>query len=386
MKINIIKAGILLFSAAALAACDNAGYQEVENGIFISEAAPSTTFNKQIENLTVKGDVSTAIHVRLAQPLDKDVHVKLGLAESFVAEYNATYGANYEILSEEYLSFDRETVIPAGSLSSDAVNINIKRYPTGDGIAYCVPVCIESADADIEIMPASGRIMYMLTAPLMQKVPGIVSSTVPTGTGDWGVATNEWTLEGWVNMGSFPINNQAIFTGDCTNPDGGWNEIYVRFGDANVPYDVMQIKTGGSQWESTTKFTRNTWYHVAISYANGKAVLYVNGQEDSSKDITASYLINNLTLCGSGSYFRTTALMAQVRFWKKALAPAVIKDAMNREVPADSDGLFGYWKLNEGEGDKFKDSTSNGFDLTCTNTPSWSSYEVDFTDPNAKEE
>lgn len=148
----------------------------------------------------------------------------------------------------------------------------------------------------------------------------------------------------------------------------------------------MQIKTGGSQWESTTKFTRNTWYHVAISYANGKAVLYVNGQEDSSKDITASYLINNLTLCGSGSYFRTTALMAQVRFWKKALAPAVIKDAMNREVPADSDGLFGYWKLNEGEGDKFKDSTSNGFDLTCTNAPSWSSYEVDFTDPNAKEE
>ena len=143
MKINIIKAGILLISAAVLGACDNAGYQEVENGIFISEAAPSTTFNKQIENLTVKGDVSTAIHVRLAQPLDKDVHVKLGLAESFVAEYNATYGANYEILSEEYLSFDRETVIPAGSLSSDAVNINIKRYPTGDGIAYCVPVCIE---------------------------------------------------------------------------------------------------------------------------------------------------------------------------------------------------------------------------------------------------
>lgn len=384
MKFNIMKYGMLLFAAAAMAACDDAGYQKVENGIFITEAAPASTFNKQIENLTVKGDVTTTIHVRLAQTLDRDVHVTLGLADDFLAEYNAIYGASYVVLPEDYLSFDRETVIPAGGLSSDGVTIRIKKYPTGEGLAYCVPICIKSVDADVEIMPASGHIMYLLTAPLMQKVPSIVSTTYPTGAGSWGVAADEWTLEGWVTMGRYGINNQAILTGDCTKADGSWNEIYVRFGDANVPYDVMQIKTGGSQWESTTRFVPNTWYHVAITYANGKATLYVNGVMDSDKDITSSYILNNLTLCGSESWFRTTAKMAQIRFWKKALTPAVIKDAMNREVPADSDGLFGYWKLNEGTGDKFKDSTPNGFDLTCRNAPVWSDDEVDFTDPNAK--
>lgn len=387
MKMNIIKTGILFCTALfAFAACNDAAYQAVKNGVYINEAAPEGKFNKQIENLTVKGDMTTTIHVRLAQAYDKDVKVVLGLADDFVAEYNATYNTAYEALPSDYLSFDTEAVIPAGSLTSDAVNINIKKYPTGEGIPYCAPICIKSVDADLEIMPASGRIMYLLTAPLMQLVPNINAYTVPAGTGDgWGVNVSEWTLEGWVKMGSYTINNQAIFTGDCTTADGGWNEIYVRFGDANVDFDRMQIKTGGSQWESTMKFTPNTWYHVAITYANGKATLYLNGEEDSSKDITSTYIINKLTLCGSGSYFKTTAQMAQIRFWSKALSSSSIKDAMNREVSPSSEGLFGYWKLNEGQGGTFYDSTSNKFDLSCTNDPVWSTTEVDFTDPNAKE-
>ena len=111
--------------------------------------------------------------------------------------------------------------------------------------------------------------------------------------------------------------------------------------------------------------------------------MYINGIEDSSKEFAATnYVINNLQLCSSGSYFRANAQMAQVRFWKKALSASAIKDGMNRLVAADSDGLFGYWKLDEGTGSVYHDSTSNGYDLTCRTEPVWGTEEIDFSDPN----
>ena len=111
--------------------------------------------------------------------------------------------------------------------------------------------------------------------------------------------------------------------------------------------------------------------------------MYINGSEDSSITLAnSSYLINGLELVPSSGWFTTDGKMAQVRFWKKALPQSAIQDAMNRQVPANSEGLFGYWKLDEGEGSLFKDATSNGFDLQCAKAPVWSKEKVDFSDPN----
>lgn len=207
----------------------------------------------------------------------------------------------------------------------------------------------------------------------------MISSTRPAGTDSWGISTPEWTLEGWIWMSAFPINNQAFWNASVSQG----TEIYCRFGDAAVAFDQMQIKTGGSEMQSTTIFTPNRWYHVAITYGNKTLTLYVNGALDNSKGIdVANYVINNLQLCSSGSYWQCTGQQAQVRFWRKALSQNAIVDAMNRAVPADSEGLFGYWKLDEGAGSVFHDSTSNGFDLTCQNAPTWSVNEVNFSDPN----
>ena len=111
--------------------------------------------------------------------------------------------------------------------------------------------------------------------------------------------------------------------------------------------------------------------------------MYINGIEDSSKEFAATdYVINSLQLCSSGSYFRANARMAQVRFWKKALSASAIKDGMSRLVAPDSDGLFGYWKLDDGSGSIYHDATGNGYDLTCRTEPEWGTEEVDFSDPN----
>lgn len=358
-------------------------YTAIENGLFINEAAPSGQFHQQVESLVVKGETTVTIHLRLAQPVDADVHAVLALAPELVEEYNSVNSASYVQLPEEYIDFTPEVVIPAGSISSDPVEIRISEFPTGDGLAYCIPLKIASSDADVRIMEASGHILYLITTPLKQVVPTMNNATLPQAEGSWNVATSEWTLEAWVWMSAFPINNQAIFNA----PVSKGTEIYIRFGDADVPYDKLQIKTYGSQFNSNATFEPETWYHLAFVCANNKCTMYINGQEDSSMEISGSdYVINNLQLCSSGSYFRAQCKMAQVRFWSKALAANAIRDAMNREVPASSEGLIGYWKLNEGSGDVYVDSSPNGRDMTCDKAPTWSSEMIDFTDPNASAE
>ena len=372
--------------AVVLAAGCNTKYDVIENGLFINEAAPSDRFTQQVVNITVNGVTTTTIHLRLAQPLDVDVHATLALAPEFTEEYNSKNGTNYVTLPEEYVEFPAEVVIPAGSISSGDVEITINEIPSGDGLAYCLPIKVAGSDSPVQILEASGRLIYLITAPLHQTVPTMDSGTLPAKSedaADWGVETNAWTLEAWVWMSAFPINNQAIFNA----PVSKGTEIYIRFGDANVDYDKLQIKTYGSQFNSNTAFEPETWYHVAFVCGNGKCIMYINGQEDASMDLSSTdYIINNLQLCSSGSYFRANCKMAQVRFWNTALTANAIKDAMNREVPATSENLIGYWKLNEGEGSVYYDATSNGRDLVCAQAPTWTGEVIDFSNPNASAE
>ena len=384
MKFNqIIKASALGVALFAFAGCENADNQPISNRIYISEAAPADKFTQQTETITVLGETTTAIHVRLAQALDRDITVTVDTDASLLDEYNARNGSNYVALPNEYLSFEGTTTIPAGTVSSEAINITIKEFPTDSGEAYCVPLRITEvcACSPVTVTEATSRIFFMLTTPLRQVVPMMHTNTVPSSAGSWGIATTEWTLEGWIWMSSFSINNQAIFNASVS----AGTEIYIRFGDADVAYNKLQIKTYGSQFNSNQAFSTNTWYHVAFVCGNGKCTMFINGVEDSSMEISGNnYVIEGLQLCSSGSYFRANAQMAQIRFWKKALSASAIQDAMSRQVSPTSDGLFGYWKLDEGEGNVYHDATGNGRDLTCKNMPSWSSEVVDFTNPNKK--
>lgn len=374
---SILKTAALCLPLSLFAGCEDAAYQSIENMVFIAEAAPADKYNQQVENLTVKGDTETSVHIRLAQPLSTDVHVTLGLDESRVKEYNDAHATGYKTLPGEYLSFAGEVTIPAGSLSSDAVAVRISEYPAGDGESFAIPLCIVSSDAPVPVARTSGRLLYLLSTPHRQVVPKMDRYTVPVSSGQWGIKTSEWTLEGWVWMSNFKRNNQAIWEAVTDN------EIYIRFGDADVDLNKLQIKTSGAQFNSNRAFETERWYHIAFVTGGGKCTMYIDGAEDSSMLLSnPDYTIDGFKLCSSDGYFTADCQMAQVRFWKKALTQSAIRDAMNRPVPVDSEGLFGYWKLDEGSGSLFRDATANGFDLQCEIEPVWSEEPVDFSDPN----
>ena len=102
----------------ALASCDNAKYDVISNGVYISEAALTDRFTQQIENQVVDGEVTKPLTIRLASPAESNVTVKLGIDHDFLAKYNTQNGTSYEVLPEEYRSFEETVTIPAGSISA----------------------------------------------------------------------------------------------------------------------------------------------------------------------------------------------------------------------------------------------------------------------------
>ena len=170
---------------------------------------------------------------------------------------------------------------------------------------------------------------------------------------NWGLSLNEWSLEFWVWMDGFAINNQALFDS---------NDIYIRFGDAMIDFDLLQIKTLGTQVNTVSHFTPETWTHVAITFDTaGLLTIYVNGVKDvtlqtKGGSVPVDYL---QMVCSGATYFRNHCMMAQVRFWKKCISASQIESNRYYSI-APTDDMVGYWRMDEGSGDICSDCTSNG--------------------------
>lgn len=175
--------------------------------------------------------------------------------------------------------------------------------------------------------------------------------------------------------------------------DGSWvNTIIglegiflVRSGDNTSNYQEWEVvwnNTDGAEnkFKSTENLPGGEWAHIAITadassntitlYQNGKSVC--TGQIPSSAaDIDFTRTINgwaqgqSLCLGRSSDNARDfSGEMAEVRIWNRALSSAEINAQGHfYSVSPDSEGLVAYWKMNEGEGDTFYDSTSNGNDI-----------------------
>jgi hypothetical protein len=75
-------------------------------------------------------------------------------------------------------------------------------------------------------------------------------------------------------------------------------------------------------------------------------------------------------ISSSPTYFPDLCSMSQMRLWKTAISQSQIKNNMYYEIDPDNANLIGYWPMNEGSGNVFKDATGNGHDATASVTAS----------------
>ncbi len=181
-----------------------------------------------------------------------------------------------------------------------------------------------------------------------------------------GITTTQWSLECWARMSAYSKNNQAIF-----NTGSGDHEIYIRFGDANRPYNYLQIKTLGGQVQTSADLEANKWYHWAFVYDGTTLTIFQNGEEKIKFDPPApnggSVRFDFLQMISSGStYFPDRCAMSQVRLWKTAITQTQIKNNMYYSINPANPDLILYLPLDEGDGTEFEDITGNGHDAKAT--------------------
>ncbi len=361
--------------AVLLSSCNDAEYDVLENQAYIAQ---TNTNGNTAKKITIGNDaVSTEFNVRMSSPAKKNSSFNVSVDEAALEQYNKLNSTNYEILpTDQYTLSSTETTVAEGEATSAPVTISVKPLSAAlkaSGKKYAVPIKITSADGT-SVLSSGNSIVYLLDQVIYQAVPTLNASNYAKMQLRQEYALNEWTVELNVNMKKLgkevgEWNNQAIFAADGGDKDG---EIYIRFGDAPIEGNRLQIKTQGSQMNSNQLFNDATWYHIAFVCTGTKLYLYVNGVLDNSMDLGGKVVnVANMSLASSGSWFRTDAMYSEVRFWTKARSQAEIANNMYVIDPT-TDGLEAYWKMDEGAGDEFRDATGHGNICKTTNgEPTW---------------
>lgn len=405
MKRTILYTAAILASAAFYG-CNDEVYTPIENGVYLSEAAPGNTHNQQTESLQVDDeDVVKTLTARLAKAVDEDITVSFELDESLIEEYNEANGTSYQLLPEEYRTFETSAVISAGRTTATPVELTVSPYTTPNAETYAIGIRMKVTSGSLETVGNADHMLYLLTSPNKQKSiilkSGAVSTDFPAE-----ISAEQWTIEFWLRVDN-PYQGQSGFTvTDAASWEGEsniwmrryifldnaspiqFNDILLRFwaDGASKIAPTLQCQFDGGYFDSNEWWYPDTWYHIAYTYDGSKVTLYKDGVEDKNLDFVKSFAFSNVTLCSNCSYhgYPMTNEFAQIRLWSKCLTASTIQDGMSRSIAVDSEGLIAYWKCDEGEGVILHDSGPYGIDidLSANSAPTWSETTWNFSHPN----
>lgn len=378
MKSNISKLllGCTAACAMLLASCNDAEYDVLENQAYIAQ---TNTNGNTAKKITIGNDeVSTEMSVRVSSPVKKACSFDISTDQAALDSYNKLNSTSYEMLpAEQYTMSANKVTVEEGNSASTPVSINVQPFTDdlkASGKKYAIALKIDSKDG-ANILKSGKSIVYVLDQVIYQAVPTLNRYNYAKMELRQQNDLTAWTVELNINMSVLKTevgqgNNQAIFA--ASGSEGRDGEIYIRFGDAPIEGNRLQIKTQGSQMNSNMLFNQQTWYHLAFVCTGTKLYLYVNGVLDNSMDLGGKVVcVDNMSLASSGSYFLANAMYSEVRLWRVARSQAEIANNMY-VIDPHTEGLEAYWKMNEGQGDEFTDYTGNGNKCkTTSGEPVW---------------
>lgn len=361
MRINSksILAGMAL-GALLLTGCNDAEYDTLSNQAYILQT--NTNANSSLK-LTVGAEVATTtLNVRLSDVANVESRYRLVYDTAVVNEYNRLNETPYASLPQESFSLSsEETTIEAGASVSTPITLTVPPYSEAlkaSGKKYAIGFRLENTSGNASVLPSGSKIVYILDQVVIQPVVVLDQSHYVSQNLVKNYPLTEWTVEMNINKHVLYTevgrgNNQAIF-------GAGPDEIYIRFGDAPIEGNRLQIKTQGTQMNSLALFNEHTWYHLAFVCTGTKLYLYVNGQLDNSMDLPGKTTnVNSINICSPSTYWLGNAMYSEVRFWQRARSQAEIANNMYACDPT-TPGLITYYKMNEGKGYSFRDASGNG--------------------------
>lgn len=360
-------AGLALF---AFSSCEDAKYSVLANQAFFEQ---TKTNANTVLKLTVEdvGITNTTFRVQLSSPAKSSAKFEVKIDQAALDKYNAENFTTYKVLpADGYTISANEVAVNAGQIFSNAVSLMINPFTEEqkkNAEKFALPLKLVSKDGKQSVLNSGESVIYLLDKVVRQAVPTYSAYNPIQFNMNDDFNALQWTVEFCVNIDKLgtkvgEMNNQQLFSG--WGKDGG--EIFTRFGDAPIEGNRMNIKTQGSQMNSNMQFAINTWYHIAIVCTGTSLSLYVNGNLDNTVAMPGKVvnITKNNWHAGNSdderfTYLKGNVMMSEIRVWTKALSQPQIANNMYAADP-NSEGLYAYFKMDEGSGNSFSDVRKNG--------------------------
>lgn len=369
---------VILFMGILLSCND-----DLNNNVVYITAAESTP----IMNFSAKGtgdDIGITVSSSLI--VEQDVEVVLSIENSLVDEYNKKYNESYKALKEGTCSLSENNItLTKGNYRTSAITLTVNDIEKVEkGTNYLLPVKLISKNKDYQALPGSDVLYIVINRTILQNVPkfsGTNCLKVEFKNNDLTRLQNldAFTIEARVNLWEFPKYYGGNLMGIIGFPASTSAWLFVDGtpdrvgGEGNIPVFML----GAEQWTvyaGKLGFTveRDNWYHIAGVYENNTLKLYINGvlfdESEYNKKIsfTDKFYIGGSPGVQNGFYIK--GAISEARLWTRALTMTELRNPLHQcFVSSDSEGLEGYWKLNDGN-KSFIDYSGNGHDAVSIGT------------------
>ncbi len=344
--------------------------------ITAAEKSSVTTFSATNENDEFGITISSSLIA------NSDIEGELTIDNSLVEQYNRNHGESYKALPEGACVLSNNLVmVESGKYRSEVAKFVVKDIDAiKKGVNFLLPVKLISKNKDYPSLPGSDVLYIIVNRKLLVDVPKLNGQNyfkINFKDNDVSRFQNmsAFTIEARVSMWEFPKYYGGNLMGVIGFPVGENAEkgtwIFVDGtpdrvgGEGNVPVFMFATK-GWSVYAGKLGYTldKNAWYHVAGVFENNTLSLYIDGilfvQAEYAKPISLSDEFYIGAAPGVQNGFHLKGAVSEARFWTRALTASELKNPLHRcFVEVDSDGLEGYWKLDD-KSNECKDYTGHG--------------------------
>ena len=344
--------------------------------ITAAEKSSVTTFSATNENDEFGITISSSLIA------NSDIEGELTIDNSLVEQYNRNHGESYKALPEGACVLSNNLVmVESGKYRSEVAKLVVKDIDAiKKGVNFLLPVKLISKNKDYPSLPGSDVLYIIVNRKLLVDVPKLNGQNyfkINFKDNDVSRFQNmsAFTIEARVSMWEFPKYYGGNLMGVIGFPVGENAEkgtwIFVDGtpdrvgGEGNVPVFMFATK-GWSVYAGKLGYTldKNAWYHVAGVFENNTLSLYIDGilfvQAEYAKPISLSDEFYIGAAPGVQNGFHLKGAVSEARFWTRALTASELKNPLHRcFVEVDSDGLEGYWKLDD-KSNECKNYTGHG--------------------------
>ena len=227
-----------------------------------------------------------------------------------------------------------------------------------------------------------------------------IDDDVDVGEGASLKPTSALTVAAWINLQTPTTSREPAVLGNARyttpqvggyqlriTPIGTWEGDYWDGNWTNITsYRIsLDLHRGVAQGESDPRGSvsvnksaaelENQWHHIVAVFDKPTIEIFVDGAEEAtaSYNYDINYDVTTITLLGASNWMRTfqrfSGIISEVRIYNRALSATEINDIYRYHDVTD--GLVGYWKLDEGSGTIAHDSSGYSNNGTLEGDPLW---------------